>query len=226
MVARSSGPHPEISVVCEFCQGIHCSDAYRADATPPSGARTLASTLLGEKRGILVAAAALEQSMLESKDKDTLLEMAKALGVKVTARQKKSDIIDKILETTGPSSSSTPAAEAASGNGQSAPAPSAEPARAGAEPASPTPPPTSSSDGSEVVLGPDGEPLADWEIELARSGESAEAGESTPRNEQNRGDQNRGDQNRSGQNRGERSGGDQGRGDQSRGDQNLSLIHI
>ena len=57
-----------------------------------------------------MAAAALEQSMLESKDKDTLLEMAKALGVKVTARQKKSDIIDKILETTGPSSSSTPAA--------------------------------------------------------------------------------------------------------------------
>jgi hypothetical protein len=54
-----------------------------------------------EKRGILVAAAALEQSMLESKDKDTLLEMAKALGVKVNARLKKSDIIDKILDTTG-----------------------------------------------------------------------------------------------------------------------------
>ena len=29
-----------------------------------------------------MAAAALEQSVLESKDKDTLLEMAKALGVK------------------------------------------------------------------------------------------------------------------------------------------------
>jgi transcription termination factor Rho len=160
--------------------------------------------------------------MLESKDKDTLLEMAKALGVKVTARQKKSDIIDKILETTGPSSSSTPAAEASSGNGQSAPAPSAEPARAGAEPASSASPSTSSStsssDGSEVVLGPDGEPLADWEIELARSGESAEAGDSTPRNEQQRGDQNRGDQNRGSQNRGERQGGDQSRGDQTRGE--------
>ncbi len=57
--------------------------------------------MANEKRGILVAAAALEQSMLESKDKDTLLEMAKALGVKVTARQKKADIIDKILDTTG-----------------------------------------------------------------------------------------------------------------------------
>ena len=50
-----------------------------------------------------MAAAALEQSMLESKDKDTLIEMAKALGVKVTARQKKADIIDKILDTTGSS---------------------------------------------------------------------------------------------------------------------------
>ncbi len=48
-----------------------------------------------------MAAAALEQSMLESKDKDTLLEMAKALGVKANARLKKSDIIDRILDTTG-----------------------------------------------------------------------------------------------------------------------------
>ena len=168
-----------------------------------------------------MAAAALEQSMLESKDKDTLLEMAKALGVKVTARQKKSDIIDKILETTGPSSSSTPAAESPSGNGQSAPASpvDATPARddaatsdraPAASPASSAPSP----DAAEVVLGPDGEPLADWEIELARSGESTEAADSSARNGQNRSDQNRnnqnrGDQNRGDQNRAERSGGDQ-----------------
>jgi transcription termination factor Rho len=171
-----------------------------------------------------VAAAALEQSMLESKDKDTLLEMAKALGVKVTARQKKSDIIDKILETTGPSSSSPPAAETASGNGGSAPASPVEEARAEDESASSAP----SSESAEVVLGPDGEPLADWEIELARTGESAEPADSTPRtdqhrgdqnrNGQNRGEQNRGEQNRGEQNRGERSGGDQNRGDQNRGE--------
>ena len=47
-----------------------------------------------------MAAAALEQSVLESKDKDTLLEMAKALGVKANSRLKKADIIDKILDTT------------------------------------------------------------------------------------------------------------------------------
>ena len=57
-----------------------------------------------------MAAAALEQSILESKDKDTLLEMAKALGVKVNARLKKGEIIDKILDTTGSGSSAPPAA--------------------------------------------------------------------------------------------------------------------
>ena len=53
----------------------------------------------------LVAAEALEQSVLENKDKDQLLAIAKALGLKATSRTKKSDIIDSILETTG----STPA---------------------------------------------------------------------------------------------------------------------
>ncbi len=48
-----------------------------------------------------MAAAALEHSVLESKDKDTLLEMAKALGVKANSRNRKSDIIDKILDSTG-----------------------------------------------------------------------------------------------------------------------------
>jgi transcription termination factor Rho len=162
--------------------------------------------------------------MLESKDKDTLLEMAKALGVKVTARQKKSDIIDKILETTGPSSSSTPTAEPSSGNGQSAPASPAAAAAgrdgaatsggapsADASPASSTP----SSDAAEVVLGPDGEPLADWEIELARSGESSEPADSSPRNGQNRNEQNRNDQNRNNQNRGEQNRGERSGGDQA-----------
>jgi transcription termination factor Rho len=160
--------------------------------------------------------------MLESKDKDTLLEMAKALGVKVTARQKKSDIIDKILETTGPSSSSTPAAETTSGNGQSAPASPVEGPRDGAvTPSSqPSSQPSSapSSGAADVVLGPDGEPLADWEIELARSGDSAEAVDSTPRNDQNRNGQNRNDQKRDGQNRGDQNRNDQNRSDQTRGE--------
>jgi len=126
-----------------------------------------------------VAAAALEQSMLESKDKDTLLEMAKALGVKANARLKKSDIIDKILDTTGSSPNGSDDAETggADSNGSaatpevSAPEPTApaseSKASGGDTPAAP-----------EVVLGPDGEPLADWEIDLARSGDSGEKGTS------------------------------------------------
>ena len=134
-----------------------------------------------------MTADALEQSVLESKDKEQLTAIAQALGIKTTARQKKADIIVKILESTGafqsPStngSGSAPEADTAlevveavetepmldldtaveqattnaangNGNGHGAPAAPAE-----QEP--------------EVVLGPDGEPLAEWEIELLRQG--------------------------------------------------------
>jgi transcription termination factor Rho len=96
-----------------------------------------------------VAAEALEQSMLESKDKDQLLAIAQALGIKTNARASKATLIDKILETTG-SAASEPSVAAP------APTPVAVPAM-GAAP--------------EVILGPDGEPLADWEIELLKKGE-------------------------------------------------------
>ena len=104
-----------------------------------------------------MAAAALEQSVLESKDKDTLLEMAKALGVKATARLKKSEIIDKILDTT---SSAAP-------NGAEAAAPVAD------EPVSPSPASSNGGESPSAPVGPDGEPLADWELELASSGPEA-----------------------------------------------------
>ena len=174
-----------------------------------------------------MAAAALEQSMLESKDKDTLLEMAKALGVKVTARQKKSDIIDKILDLTG---SNTPAAVAApSGNGRSSQAaPAGEnaaerPDLRSAAPESSAPANESedespSSDAwdspAEVVLGPDGEPLADWEIELASNGGDTNSGagddRSAPGSGRSRATASRNDRNRNEQ---------QHRGDQKNGDQ-------
>src|SRR5512144_1965709 len=44
---------------------------------------------------------ALERSVLESKDREQLLAIASALGVKAGSRAKKADIIDKILESTG-----------------------------------------------------------------------------------------------------------------------------
>ena len=54
-----------------------------------------------------MAAEALEQSMLESKDKDQLLAIAQALGIKTTARAAKATLIAKILETTGVGQSSS-----------------------------------------------------------------------------------------------------------------------
>jgi len=48
-----------------------------------------------------VAADALEQSVLESKDREQLMAIASALGVKSTSRAKKADLIQKILEQTG-----------------------------------------------------------------------------------------------------------------------------
>jgi transcription termination factor Rho len=137
-----------------------------------------------------VAAEALEQSMLESKDKEQLLAIAQALGIKTTARAAKATLIDKILETTSAGDGSRPGASAPATNGR-APRPvkdsapvelptdgveaegapaesSAAPAEASAE----TPAPTKTAE-PEVILGPDGEPLADWEIELIKSGEVA-----------------------------------------------------
>ena len=63
-----------------------------------------------------MAAEALEQSMLESKDKDQLLAIAQALGIKTNARAAKATLISKILEMTGatpasPSPAAAPIAE-------------------------------------------------------------------------------------------------------------------
>ena len=128
-----------------------------------------------------MAAEALEQSVLESKDKEQLLAIASALGVKATSRSKKSDIIDKILETVG---AGAPAAPVAEGNGATS-RPAERPPRGAAAPeagvagdderraddgaaADAAAPPSAEVDA--VVLGPDGEPLAEWEIELAKQG--------------------------------------------------------
>ena len=152
-----------------------------------------------------MAAAALEQSVLESKDKDTLLEMAKALGVKANSRLKKSDIIDKILDSTGPSA---PAAATSQSNDsrhrESRPsartdesASTRDAVQNSAEddkprddkprddkPRDDKPRDDASNDSRPknskpndrkpkddgVVLGDDGEPLADWEIALREQG--------------------------------------------------------
>src|SRR4051812_26556936 len=66
-----------------------------------------------------VAAEALEQSMLESKDKEQLVAIAQALGIKTTARAAKATLIDKILETTRPADPApAPVSANGAGNGE------------------------------------------------------------------------------------------------------------
>jgi transcription termination factor Rho len=96
-----------------------------------------------------VTAQALEQSVLESKDKEQLIAIAKALGLKPSTRNKKSDIIGQIIDLTG------------GANGTSAPAVVPAPV---AEQA----PVARAQRSAPVTPSPalDDEPKADWELEV------------------------------------------------------------
>ena len=98
-----------------------------------------------------MAAEALEKSVLEGKDREQLMAIAQALGVKSVSRAKKAELIDKILEQT------------------TTPEPVAKPARRDDAPAKAATKPAEKSVSAEprVVIGPDGEPLSEWELELA-----------------------------------------------------------
>jgi transcription termination factor Rho len=116
-----------------------------------------------------VATQALEQSVLESKDKEQLLAIAKALGLKTTARSKKADIIDQILETTG--ATTAPAA----------PAVPAVPAVATA-PATPSSAGGSTNGASPAVVTDEPAPAADVEgIASAPSGDGASSSDDAVR---------------------------------------------
>ena len=99
-----------------------------------------------------MAAEALEQSVLESKDREQLMAIAQALGVKSVSRAKKAELIDKILEQTAPPVETKRPARTEKQAPKEAAAPKEVPA-AKAEP--------------RVVIGIDGEPLSEWELELA-----------------------------------------------------------
>ena len=97
-----------------------------------------------------MASEALEQSALEAKDREQLVAIAKALGVKSAARAKKEEIIEMILEQTAPSPVVAAPAAASAKRASAGGSKSASDAK---------------SDGP--VLGADGQPLSEWEIELA-----------------------------------------------------------
>ena len=112
-----------------------------------------------------MASGALEQSALEAKDREQLVAIASALGVKSASRAKKQELIDLILEQTKPA----------------APAPKTETAK------------PASRQSDAPALGADGEPLADWEIELAEHEGTPIAPEAKRQGDQQRND--RGDRN-------------------------------
>jgi len=147
-----------------------------------------------------VAAQALEQSVLETKDKDQLLAISKALGVKVTARSKKADIISAILATTGGSSAgdatdqpTSSGAKKASTSGGDRSATSAT-EDAPAETTGDSTASARSKKAAEAAPAPatDEEPPAEWELEF-----SAEPAEDVAKD----GSSERGGQNRDGQQR-------------------------
>ena len=146
--------------------------------TPLNPARQVRAC--GDERQAAVAAEALEKSVLEGKDREQLMAIAQALGVKSVSRAKKAELIERILEQTAtpePAKKAAPKAEA--------PAPkAAAPAKTG----------TANSEPKEqrVVIGADGEPLSEWELELAEHEgtleETASAGHqrNPQRNDRNR----------------------------------------
>jgi transcription termination factor Rho len=116
-----------------------------------------------------VAANALEQSVLESKDKAQLVAIAAALGMKPAARATKATLIDLILQKTGVA----PAPANGNGNGTVAPdvAPPAEHA---------APPGVTPSAARQLVSEPvtpripADEPKAEWELAV---GDDADSGD-------------------------------------------------
>ena len=166
-------------------RGCQSADACIVSAHPSSGTRRLAQPIDGRR--------------------DERNPRGRSRTRTVHAR------IDKILDLTG---SNTPAPVATpAGNGQGARAGSVEHTPAGRptsrgsaskgfaseEDAKGEIAPSGPDDSpAEVVLGPDGEPLADWEVELAKSGAAADPGtgddQASSRNDRNRNDQNRGEQ--------------------------------
>ncbi len=132
-----------------------------------------------------MSAETLERSVLEGKDREQLVAIAQALGVKSVSRAKKADLIGKILEQTGsgPSSGDDRQAAAAGTGGAATGA-----AHDGADPGAGADAPgeqasspiaqsvtATASPDDGVVLGPDGEPLPEWEVALLAQGGAAEA---------------------------------------------------
>jgi len=133
----------------------------------------------------------LERSMLEGKDREQLLAIAAALGVKGSSRAKKADIIDKIIAQTSGAPTSEPSAPARRSRSRAAEPSGDESAStespktaeasvaaggddssdadAGTPAASRSAPAATIRDAAPPAIpstAPDAEPLAEWELEF------------------------------------------------------------
>ena len=159
-----------------------------------------------------MAAPQLGRAQLEEKDRDDLEQIAGALGIKGIARASRDTLIGKILEETmtpEPKETTTPKTSAKSSTANSG---------------------NTGSSANTVPLGADGEPLSEWELELAehegtpvapdarvRTDRSGDRGDSRGDRGDSRGDRNdRGDRG----DRGDSRGGD--RGFRDRNDRNFN----
>ncbi|MEN9792958.1 MAG: transcription termination factor Rho [Actinomycetota bacterium] len=170
-----------------------------------------------------MAAEALEKSALEAKDKDQLVAIAEALGVKTSARSSKAALVDLILDKTGVDETPAPAAEKPARERSDSRGESRTESRSAARSNG------SASDDAEptTYLGPDGEPLAEWEIELAQH--EGRTDELTPADRGGRGERgdrgDRGDRgprpqgDRQERQQGDRQGGDRNRQNRDQGQQ-------
>src|SRR6476619_1014244 len=110
-----------------------------------------------------MSAETLERSVLEGKDREQLIAIATALGLKALSRAKKGEIIDRILEQTGAApAAGTLGSTNGNGSGNGA-APAVTEPPAAATDASPDDRPAVATT-APVAL--DDEPPADWELSL------------------------------------------------------------
>ena len=121
-----------------------------------------------------MAANALEQSVLESKDKAQLVAIAAALGMKPAARATKATLIEQILQKTGV------AAAPVNGNGDAV-APTDPTRAAKAEPAAaPDRTSTATADRPAAApVAPPDEPKAEWELAVGDDAADSAATETT-----------------------------------------------
>src|SRR4249919_3935487 len=110
-----------------------------------------------------MSAETLERSVLEGKDRDQLVAIASALGLKALSRAKKGEIIDRILEHTGagPASDASAPSNGHGDDGRDLSSPNGDGDRAAGDGAA----------GDAAAGEGANEPLADWEIALGSADE-------------------------------------------------------